>query len=471
MKLSSLTVPTLLVEMAAKKACPVCGHGMVNYHYYYKGGFKCKSTSLAAPDVTAAKQAAADLVAAGYPPTLDGLKAQTQGLAPGSTPTTAPTKPKTVSAKSPAAPTVPAAPTQTYAGIQEKIAKWLTTNSITDFTINDDNTVDVRGDLNLDGLRHAKLPVKFNHVTGSVSLAGAMLTTLEGLPEEINGDFDITSVKLDNVTGFPLKIHGDCHLGHIEIASTLATSQLSHVEGDLVIAELVADSLVGLPSYVGGDFIMRDNDKIKTLKGMPKTIVGNCQFPARQLKSFEGITQDIGGSLRVVSPGFVKSSVGLGKIGGSIDISVVGGPGFDFADLPRRIDGNLTVRTNSSGIASLEGFPDEVNGDINIEMNKLIVPGKFNKLIKKMNGTLRIGGILSDYVYNGPDQTITAKNLLSIALIKGIKELHVVGNYSDKTKSAEKLNTLFNRCIQGDMDIHELQEQLIDAGFSQLARL
>lgn len=472
MKLSSLTVPSLLLEMAAKKVCPVCGHGMVNYHFYYKGGFKCKSTSLAAPDVAAAKQAAADLVAAGYPATLDGLKAQTQGLAPGSTPVSAPTKPKATSSKSPAAPTAPTQPTVAYSGHQEKIANWLKSNGVTNFTINDDNSVDVDGDLILDGLRYRKLPVNFKSVTGTVSLAGAMLTTLEGLPDEINGDFNASAMNLDTTNGFPMKVHGDCHLSKLNVKSTLSTSRMAHVEGDLIINGWNGSSYVGLPGYVGGDFIVSDASGLTSMKGMPKEIGGDCHMPARRTTNLQGFAKKIGGNLKISTPGAIASAEGIGEVGGNISI-VVRGDMFSFSDLPRHINGNLSIDTDGNKVQNLDGFPDEVNGDINIRFAGITNPGKYNKHIKKMNGTLRIGGILGDYNQQNPalSYPLVAKNLLSIPLIKGIKELYIQPSGGGAADTTTKINTMINRCIQGDIDIHELQEQLIDAGFSQIARL
>ena len=151
---------------------------------------------------------------------------------------------------------------------------------------------------------------------------------------------------------------------------------------------------------------------------------------------------------------------------------VVRGRTFSFSDLPRHINGNLSIDTDGNNIEYLEGFPDEVNGDINISLAGLGNPGKYHKLIKKMNGALRIGSIMggwnTDVALAYP---LIGKNLLSIPLIKGIKELYIQPSGGGATDKAVKINTMINRCIQGDIDIHELQEQLIDAGFSQIARL
>ena len=479
MKLSSLTSPSLLLEMAAKKVCPVCGHGMVNFHFYYNGGFKCKSTSLAAPDVAAAKQAAAALTAAGYPATLDGLKAQSLGLAPGAplpagsaTSSKTSTKPKATSSKTPATPTAPAQPAVAYSGHQEKIANWLKKNGVTNFTINDDNSVDVDGDLVFDGLRHEKLPVNFKSVTGSVSLVGALLKTLEGLPDEINGDFNISAMKLDTTAGFPMKVHGDCHLSKLDVKATLSTSRMAHVEGDLIINGWLATSFVGLPGYVGGDFMVKEAPKLNSMKGMPKEIGGDCYSTLTLVQNLQGFAKKIGGDLKLSSPGAISSAEGMGEVGGNVFITVRGDT-FSFSDLPRHINGNLTIETNGTNVTNLEGFPDEVNGDINMRLSNITNPGKYHKFIKKMNGTLRMGSVMGGWNNTDPalSYPLIGTNLLSIPLIKGIKELFIQPGGGGAADKAVKINTMINRCIQGDIDIHELQEQLIDAGFSQIARL
>lgn len=466
MKLSSLTTPTILMEMAAKKVCPVCGHGMVNNHYYYQGGWRCKSSSLAAPDVAAAKQSAADLTAAGYPATLDGLRAHTQGLAPGTMKAPTTQAPKSTKVAAPSAPAVSAATVPTYSGNQEKIANWLKTNNITNFTINEDSTVAVDGDLILDGLRHTKLPVKFNTVSGSVSLVAALLETLEGLPDEVGGDLNISSLKLKSMEGFPTKVHGDVHLGKTNVASSTGGSKLAHVGGDLIFHHYDADSFIGLPEYVGGDFIVTDCPSLKSLKGMPKEIGGDCKFPARVIKSLTGLSQKIGGDLEISSPGFIADASGLGEVGGSLHLRVRGS-NFKFSYLPRTINGDLTIETDINGITSLEGFPEKVNGSITLDPSKLTTPGMYHKHIKSMNGVLELASLLGDWDNATNKRPLIGKNVLSIPMIKGIKRVDI-GNWE---KLDQFVTDLLNKCIVGDIDIHDVQEQLIDAGYGQLARL
>jgi len=86
----------LILEMGAAKQCPNCGHPMAGYHYYYKGEWKCKSTSINNP-------------APGFTPT--GVSPATAG---GVTPTpAAPTQPPqtTSPVAAPAVPKQPVVPT------------------------------------------------------------------------------------------------------------------------------------------------------------------------------------------------------------------------------------------------------------------------------------------------------------------------------------------------------------------------
>jgi hypothetical protein len=72
------------------------------------------------------------------------------------------------------------------------------------YKINDDNTIDVNGDVylgcKLDDME--KLPVKFGKVSGCFSCFGNKLTTLEGCPNYVGGYFScdiITHLDLGNL--------------------------------------------------------------------------------------------------------------------------------------------------------------------------------------------------------------------------------------------------------------------------------
>ena len=79
---------------------------------------------------------------------------------------------------------------------------------ITNYTINDDFTVDVGGDVNLWDQRLSKLPLKFNKVGGYFYCADNQLTTLDGAPKEVGGNFTCSDNKLTSLKGAPNTVGG-----------------------------------------------------------------------------------------------------------------------------------------------------------------------------------------------------------------------------------------------------------------------
>ena len=64
--------------------------------------------------------------------------------------------------------------------------------SITNYTINDDGSIDVDGNVFINGFDMYELPLKFNNVTGGFNCNDNNLTTLKGCPKSV-GDFFLCS--------------------------------------------------------------------------------------------------------------------------------------------------------------------------------------------------------------------------------------------------------------------------------------
>lgn len=158
---------------------------------------------------------------------------------------------------------------------KEDIAVWLKHYGVEDFTINDDLTVDVSGDVNLrskrsldnvlevDGIESrpveyqiplTHLPFQFGKVSGNFDISAngvngeyatvhqtlPALRSLEGSPHEIGGDFICARNNLTSLEGGPVKVGGvyDC-----------SSNELSSVKG--------------APSYVGKDFKVENNPHLE----------------------------------------------------------------------------------------------------------------------------------------------------------------------------------------------------------------
>jgi hypothetical protein len=121
---------------------------------------------------------------------------------------------------------------------------------ITNYTINEDGSIDVRGDVSLSYKGLTELPLEFRNVKGNFSCSSNQLTSLEGCPKSVGGDFDCYDNQLTSLVGTPQSVGGDfdCYSNWLE-------------------------TLEGVPQSIGGSFNC-DNNRLKTLDGCPKSVGG-----------------------------------------------------------------------------------------------------------------------------------------------------------------------------------------------------
>jgi hypothetical protein len=247
MKLSQISAP--LTEMAAKKICAICGHPMSGYHYWYKGGWKCKQSSLnpasAAPTATTSTPVAPSATA----------------------------KP-TASAPQPSVPQRPSSGKG-----KATVDDWLKRHGISEYTINPDGSVDVKGAVFLDDFYSARIPAKFNKVGGAFSCSGAGLTTLENCPISVGGDFRVSHNVLTTLSGFPKHVGGT-----VDISDNASLPSLEGMEGVTIGGSLYGERLKQLTSLKGihkhvksvGNKIVFPNGGIKS------NILGAMMIPGVQ---------------------------------------------------------------------------------------------------------------------------------------------------------------------------------------------
>ena len=119
---------------------------------------------------------------------------------------------------------------------------------ITNYTINQDGSVDVNEPVVLNDMGLRKLPLKFGKVTGSFECEKNKLTSLRGSPKEVGGDFYCSFNQLITLEGAPIKV-GD--------SFCCDNNQLV--------------TLKGSPNSVGEDFDCSNNNLI-SLDGAPKEV-------------------------------------------------------------------------------------------------------------------------------------------------------------------------------------------------------
>ncbi len=147
--------------------------------------------------------------------------------------------------------------------------------------INDDETVDVDGDVSLfrssyshinelDYIRLDKIPFKFGKVTGNFDIRGNNITSLEGSPYYVGGNFKCSNNKLKNLKGSP-----------------------NVVCGNFICDDSELESLDGAPNEIGGGFYCSDN-KLNSLEGSPREVGGNFICYNTEIYSLKGMPLEIG---------------------------------------------------------------------------------------------------------------------------------------------------------------------------------
>jgi hypothetical protein len=131
-------------------------------------------------------------------------------------------------------------------------------HSIEHYTINNDGTVDVDGDVHFYmGEVFSMIPIKFNQVSGSFRCNHGGLTTLKNAPSEVGGDFSCVVNYLTSFEYCPSKVGGDFNCEYNEITS------LKHcptdVGGTFNCCNNSLTSLEYAPKRIGGNFFCTDN--------------------------------------------------------------------------------------------------------------------------------------------------------------------------------------------------------------------
>jgi hypothetical protein len=155
---------------------------------------------------------------------------------------------------------------------------------IKNYTINDDLSIDVNGDVELYGEGLEYLPLKFNYVSGGFSCSYNKLKTLEGSPQTVGEDFHCSGNELKTLEGCPQTVDGvfDCYsneLKSLEGSPRTINGRFSCYNNEL-------KTLKGSPQTVNGDFNCFNN-KLESLKGSPQTVNGNFLCYTNKLKDLE----------------------------------------------------------------------------------------------------------------------------------------------------------------------------------------
>lgn len=126
-------------------------------------------------------------------------------------------------------------------GFKHKIKVWLEDMKIKNFIINDDLSIDVKGNVDLSGrLKYSKWPsfIKFGKVKGSFWCDNNELTSLKSCPGTVYGGFHCFRNKLTSLEGCPITVGKDFWCDNNKLTS-----------------------LKSCPITVAGDFSCCDNER------------------------------------------------------------------------------------------------------------------------------------------------------------------------------------------------------------------
>ena len=113
-----------------------------------------------------------------------------------------------------------------------ELIKQLDKFNIENYTISDDGTIDVDGNVILSNMGLTKIPFKFGRVTGYFYCGENQLISLDGCPREVDGDFDCYENGLKNLIGGPEDVGGDYFCFHNSLESLEGCA--GDIGGDLV---------------------------------------------------------------------------------------------------------------------------------------------------------------------------------------------------------------------------------------------
>lgn len=146
---------------------------------------------------------------------------------------------------------------------QKEIKSWLDEVAITDYTINEDLTVDVNANINLAYFDLTEFPIQFGKVSGNFVCSNNNLTTLKGSPYKVGKDFSCFKNNLTSLEYGPKIVIGsyNCNANLLTTLKGIANNPINiHCEHNHLT------NLFGISKAIKG-IINISHNKITTLSG------------------------------------------------------------------------------------------------------------------------------------------------------------------------------------------------------------
>jgi hypothetical protein len=166
--------------------------------------------------------------------------------------------------------------------IEKKIKKTCIQYKIENYTINPDRSINVDGDVDLQQMKLAKLPLKFNKVSGNFYAQNNKLSSLVGSPVSVGGDFNCSINHLVSLEDGPLKVK-DSYICTNNILLNLVGCTET-IGGSLYIGDEVnstysgnIDIAVEGNAYLSNNYVLIDYERCVIRDKLPNKFLKNIQ--------------------------------------------------------------------------------------------------------------------------------------------------------------------------------------------------
>lgn len=162
---------------------------------------------------------------------------------------------------------------------------------IKNYKINDDMSIDVKGDVYLTSSYLPFLPIKFNKVEGDFACDYSNFFSLKGCPKEVTGSFSCTYTHIRSLEGGLLITGESYNCNHIASLKSLKGCP-KKVGKNFIFYWTGVSSLEHMPDEVDG--IIYANNKLTTLENLKTKNYTNFSFhnKSRKLKGEENFYID-----------------------------------------------------------------------------------------------------------------------------------------------------------------------------------
>lgn len=227
------------------------------------------------------------------------------------------------------------------------IKNWLDQYNVKNYTINQDKTVTVNGDVDLSGKDLTKIPVKFSEVHGPFDISLNKLTDLSFCPEKVTGGFFVHDNELTSLVGGPKEVGESYDCDNNKLSDLQGAPE--KVGKAFICSFNPLKSLNGCPKEVGKYFKAIDCG-LTVIDDFPKIVGSNVHLNRNKLKTLKGINKfvkEIGGGSKNSPNGTINVTgnnelesglLSLCSIKGLKSIIITGGADVAAADLKKAVE-------------------------------------------------------------------------------------------------------------------------------------